>query len=890
MHRIGFFLSILVLIFGGLSVAAQDNDTVITLAVPEFLKDAFSDALLQQFTIENPGVRVKLVTSTQGSAVSSPANGVNEHLQGVQDYVESADVLLVSGDTLSVEGTRAGLFMDLSPIVNADTTLNPDDFLPAAWQSFQWDRGIWALPVAADVLLLLYNPAAFDAAGIAYPNEAWTLEDFALAARTLTTTTASGDTEPGYFDYGTSRYLLHSLLGPALSDASNGTVVPDFSSPDLANFLTTWQDLQEDGAVDGFTGGGRFIAIGGSADEGPPITIQRSFGMGIFPGDDNVVPASGSLLPGGAAGLDVQGFAISSGTRFPEQAYALAKFLTDSVEVANGLFGSSPARRSLQGLEPEPNDDGMQREFTISSLTYTPESQAVIEAGFINAIPASEMLFIDYIIEALQLMESDGLDAEAALQRVEAVAYANLAQAETFRETAIVNVATPIPEVALAPGEIALNFGIATFINPLPNQQRWDQVITDFVANDPEVGQINLGTDFQFDMENLASDFDCFYMPSNPVSGGTLNGVISLDPFIDADPTFDKADIVGGALQQVQFDNRTWALPMVIQPEVLRYNPTLFTEAGVPLPENGWTVDQFVDALRRLKSTADDPTPFIPRDTNGQFLHSLINAFGGVPIDTRTNPATINFTDPATVDAIQQVLDLAKDGYIEYSSLAQAGVDFDVSVAIGGNQDADAIYTHTLSAFSFFTVLDNDGQVAQDEYRLVPYPHGTQYAPITYDVGTGLISANAANPEACYRWLSILSHQPDLFSAMPARRSLINDPQITATQDPNLTSLYNQIDNILSDPNVIIGQSAFRPGTESPTGILQPFWLNRAFDRYVLEDADLPTELATAEQFTKDYLQCASGIEEENPTTPEETRAYFQKFGQCAISVDPTIS
>jgi hypothetical protein len=42
----------------------------------------------------------------------------------------------------------------------------------------------------------------------------------------------------------------------------------------------------------------------------------------------------------------------------------------------------------------------------------------------------------------------------------------------------------------------------------------------------------------------------------------------------------------------------------------------------------------------------------------------LIAAYGGLPIDYRTTPATLNFTDPATISAIQQVLDLAKNGYI----------------------------------------------------------------------------------------------------------------------------------------------------------------------------------------------------------------------------------
>ncbi len=69
-----------------------------------------------------------------------------------------------------------------------------------------------------------------------------------------------------------------------------------------------------------------------------------------------------------------------------------------------------------------------------------------------------------------------------------------------------------------------------------------------------------------------------------------------------------------------------------------------------------------------LKPYDTDPAPFQPNDPSGSYLLMLIAAFGGLPIDYRTDPPTINFTDAATVDAIRQVLDLAKDGYIAYTT------------------------------------------------------------------------------------------------------------------------------------------------------------------------------------------------------------------------------
>ena len=90
-----------------------------------------------------------------------------------------------------------------------------------------------------------------------------------------------------------------------------------------------------------------------------------------------------------------------------------------------------------------------------------------------------------------------------------------------------------------------------------------------------------------------------------------------------------------------------------------------------------------------------DPAPFVATNTNGTHLLILMAAYGGLPLDYRTNPPTINFTTPANVDAIRQVLDLAKAGYIKYDALG--------SIDFGGNRlDRSApIYSDTLNAFNF---------------------------------------------------------------------------------------------------------------------------------------------------------------------------------------------
>ena len=311
------------------------------------------------------------------------------------------------------------------------------------------------------------------------------------------------------------------------------------------------------------------------------------------------------MLPGGTAGVTANGFAISSGTQYPEQAYALVKYLTNSVQISNGPADASPARRSLQGVQA-PTDTGAQ--VIVMPHQFSPDAQAVVDKALANGFPVSELRYSDYVLNALNDMQKNGTDAHTALQTAEASAVTNLQTAADQHATTTVLVATPVPEVVLQPGEVALNFGLQAFVQPLPNADEWDKLMSDFAASDPQVGKINLDTT-PGDVSNYAGRDDCFYLGYNAVPSIDQTTVLNLDPFLDADVSFDRSDLVGNALAMVQKDNHTYALPIVIQPELLRYNSDLFTQDNVPAPTAGWTIDQFNDALHALKPTPDDPTP-----------------------------------------------------------------------------------------------------------------------------------------------------------------------------------------------------------------------------------------------------------------------------------------
>ncbi|HEX2908799.1 MAG TPA: extracellular solute-binding protein [Phototrophicaceae bacterium] len=857
------FLTLVLLSVAVFRPVLGQAETILTLRPPSWMVDVFDEELLGRFTADHPGVKVVLVRGDDQEMYYSPAAyGVEDHLDGAEKYVASADVLYIGSNNLSPEATRAGYFLDLAPLVNSDIDLNPDDFFPGIWEAFQWDRGIWGLPVSASVQVVIYSVDAFDNAGLPYPDEGWTLDDYINAARTLTEKNEDGTIKvPGMETYNVG-LLFRSLLGRGVYDDTVIPYAPDFNQPELAAMLEAWLDLttelQTDGSYD-------YNAV--------PLRFEQTWRLtNIMPDNDTTWAAS--LLPNGVAGLDVQGFAVSSGTQNPELAYELAKFLSNDAEVSALFYGDTPARQSLVGVELE------------DSLYFRPELpedvQTLIDRAVENGVPGSALMYSDYVNLAAQKISSGEMDAVSALQEAEKEAVEAQDTALARLDTGTVLVATPQPTPVMAEGQIVLKFGLNLMTSNTASTEEWNRLIEDFRAANPDVGNIDLVSQM---VQNTTEEMDCYYQPNNAVPDLDLTTVLNLDPFMDADPGFDETDFMGNALQLVQRDDRVWAYPMVIQPAVLWYNSESFANAGVPEPVGDWTVDAFKDALELLQQTAENDKPvFEPQSFNNTYLLLLMAGYGAIPYDYRTNPPALNLSDPDGREAMRQVLDLAKEGYMAYQELATLG-----GGGFGSSGDVP-LYGDALSTITW-RLQNRTNPDIQDPYLLTNYPHGSQNVPVAFDMGTAYINATTQNPDACYRWITTIAQRPDLLSGIPVRRSLLSDSQVALAQGEDVTALYQEFANKLDDPNAVIFPSQY--GSSGSVGsFVELLWVNRAFDNYVLHDGDLDADLNDAELFINTYRECAAEIaplDVNALASTDDALAYIRQYTDCALTVDPTL-
>jgi multiple sugar transport system substrate-binding protein len=111
---------------------------------------------------------------------------------------------------------------------------------------------------------------------------------------------------------------------------------------------------------------------------------------------------------------------------------------------------------------------------------------------------------------------------------------------------------------------------------------------------------------------------------------------------------------------QTKLRGKLWARPYNMGGMVLFYAKDVFARAGVPLPTEDWTYDQFVDAARRLTRRTPDETTFgYQTNTSYERLASWMRLNGEKEWDREVEPRKAQWTLASIMDALQfQVYDV----------------------------------------------------------------------------------------------------------------------------------------------------------------------------------------------------------------------------------------
>lgn len=180
---------------------------------------------------------------------------------------------------------------------------------------------------------------------------------------------------------------------------------------------------------------------------------------------------------------------------------------------------------------------------------------------------------------------------------------------------------------------------------------------------------------------------DVFWM-NNYVAKYQAAGLLEpLDSYIEKDSSFDPNSYVQGRYTFFNLEGSQYALPKGLDSVVVALNTELFSRYGVDLPKDGWTWDDMRDIADQLKAAiaaaGGSEYPIVMElDAQPSFMNFLYQNGGYYLSD---DGKTCGINEPASKDAVQQVVDLMVNGQMApYSVLSETkGTDLFISGQAG---------------------------------------------------------------------------------------------------------------------------------------------------------------------------------------------------------------
>lgn len=211
--------------------AANDPNVVeITFYTPVGMEEILRP-LARQFQESHPDIRVRFL--------------VEEIVYGEQDSLlnRAAGSDCTVGATYDLTDTdlRAAL-LPLEPLLDLDTTMQPESFYPALLQELTVDGELLGLPLGVSIPYLEYNRELFQEAGVPEPALDWTMDDFLQTALQLST----GEGESRQYGYAFPFRLFEGgrnadKFGVHLVDRSEPVLNFDYAA--ATETLTWYADL-----------------------------------------------------------------------------------------------------------------------------------------------------------------------------------------------------------------------------------------------------------------------------------------------------------------------------------------------------------------------------------------------------------------------------------------------------------------------------------------------------------------------------------------------------------------------------------------------------------------------------------------------------------------------
>ncbi len=219
-----------------------------------------------------------------------------------------------------------------------------------------------------------------------------------------------------------------------------------------------------------------------------------------------------------------------------------------------------------------------------------------------------------------------------------------------------------------------------------------------------------------------------------------------LDEFLDGSRILRREAYFPITMAAFTWEDQLWCIPQNVSSLVVYYNKDLFTAAGVPFPEEGWSREDFVDAARKLTLDLDGDGR---TDQFGAGIEP--NLFRLAPfvwqdgldiVDDPLRPSRLVLDDPRVLETFRWFADLQRVEGVAPDAVAEAAEPLENRwlngrLAMLFNSRRGVPTYRTIDSFS---------------WDVAPLPVGRQAAGILHADGYCLASA-ADNKEAAWTFI-----------------------------------------------------------------------------------------------------------------------------------------
>ena len=224
----------------GFGRAFAQSDATATLRVQAFGGDAELAGIngaIARFNEKYPNVTVEV-------SIDPISTGWGDYVTKVFQQFNSgqaADVYGTAIETFQAFSSR-GLWLALNDYVAANPSFS--DFAPSLFDQSSYKGEIHYIPIGWNNIMINYNRALFDAAGVAYPKRGWTWDEFRETAKALTIKDASGTVTQFGYEVPSQNFFVQ----PWFFSNGTGVLTADWSAsnmldPKVAETLQYLYDL-----------------------------------------------------------------------------------------------------------------------------------------------------------------------------------------------------------------------------------------------------------------------------------------------------------------------------------------------------------------------------------------------------------------------------------------------------------------------------------------------------------------------------------------------------------------------------------------------------------------------------------------------------------------------